>query len=454
MTDSPDDWFDEARALLQVPPGEDPSWPSPDDVPNTNAPVRWRPRMRRVLLVVVYWAVAAGWIAARRVEAPLVALLSFAAIVGLAPLLLFFRSRCSPAAATANYLAEQGSRARLRRRSWTMTTVGLFVATAAGLSGAVYGYVCFAESSTPFLRLTSLRWGVATFMVGVLLSLALSASRAARRAERTDAWLESEVEFGGPVGHESRVALLFGVAGGLVAALAIVGSVAAVQPPNPADSPANLLVVGESAADDAAWLERRFGLRAQGVVLSDAWTDAQVRFQGDPDQLETLMVLADLHGAGFLLVDLRSFPIDLANHTELSFGDTRGTRPRYAAIATGDVTFVEHAPLLATVGKTRSPFQPLGRHPASAGGPSSDLRDDHGRRLSMARALFAQPAFHSADDSQQGVTTGLDGRSYSLLRGVLYFDLDPDFWIRALATYSDIESQLTHGTTPRALLDP
>ena len=296
--------------------------------------------------------------------------------------------------------------------------------------------------------------GALFIAVALCCALATRRSRASGRSaadasEFEDALELTEAAEGGAPPRRAGAPLLAGVIA-LSVALAMAQW---VEPTNPGDSPGRVLVIGDDATTHARWLHERFGLQAEGLTPDQAWARAHELFSGERGQLESLTHLADLQGVGFVLVDLDEIEVDAEGRSDLTLAGRTGEPPAFASIATGDVTVLEYATAFggAPPGRSRSRWFPLGPHPVALGGGEAWMPEDAAARLALARSLFAQPAFHFPDFDDPERPPEFNGRSQTLLRGVLYFGLDPEFWPRAIERYADMEATISSQRVPSEL---
>ncbi len=440
--DPVDAWFDHARELLQdTPAPEPPRWPSASRMPG---------RARVVLRGLSGWAhllvvsLAVGTTLLGRIDPAWVTVVVFAALVSIGPRMLQHDRQALLAIDVAARLSAEAHQRAFDGRSWARSAWVLGLTCVAAAVAAGYTSSLFADSPTPYWRAAPLRWGAASALVGVLTVVAIHQWRCARSERRTanadaEALELSETADGRSWSSGSRAHVLVGLLCSSVAAAVALFT----GPENLDDSPAQVMVIGDDAKAHAAWLHERFGLHSEGLTLEEAWSRADASFDGEREQLETLTHLADLEGAGFVLLDLDAFGLDPAERGDLELSRSTGATPTFASIATGDVTRVRYMGGWGAQERSRAWWIPLGNHPVALGGAEPWMSGDDARRLALARAFFGQPAFHFPDFEHPENSPEFNGRSHTLLRGIIHFGLDADFWSRALGTYTALEDAVS-----------
>ena len=451
MSDYPDDdsdaWFDQLRESLPEP---EPGLPGPDAVPEV--PSRSGPSWRSVLLAVLALVVV-GLVVIGRADVWMMRLGAIAIVVGAAPRWLGRGTEVSLTADVATRVSREASARAKEGRGWKWGAGGQAgLVVLAGLATG-YTYDAYAASPAADLRDIPLRWSglLACFAVatGVLL-IEARRSEAARR-EATALIEELELDSVEEPTRSPLAALLLTSLFAMGAAFAIPRALA---PENRDDSPARVLVLGPQAESHARWLRSRFGLDAHAKTLDVAWSDAEQRFDGERGQFETLTHLADLEGFGFMLVDFEALPMALAERPDVELASPVPATPTFAAFATGDVIALEHY-VWSGRGRSRPEWAALGPNPATLGQADSWIEGQAAEHLALARALFAQPAFRESTDDYFGPEPlpPLTSKNYTLIRGIVFFDLPPAFWADALDTYQDIESMVGKHRVPPLLRD-
>lgn len=450
--DSFDEWFDEAASRLHANDREPvPTWPPPQGLP---AP--WRsslPKPAAVAYATLLFLMVAATLVGR-IDAAMVGVASFVAIVAVVPRLLHRREDEWLGADLATSLRRESEARAFNRRSWLLSAMGLLAACLLCLAATGYAYLLHADSPASYWQAAPLRWGALFIAAALCCALAYRRSRSSGRAaadarEFEDALELAEAAEGGAPPRRSGAPFLAGV----IALSVALAAAQLVGPTNLGDSPGRVLVVGDDATTHASWLHERFGLEAEGLTPDQAWTRADELFSGERGQLESLTHLADLQGVGFVLIDLDELEVDAEGRSDLTLAGHKGEPPAFASIATGDVTVLEYAAAFggAPPGRSRSRWFPLGPHPVALGGGEAWMPEDAAARLALARSFFAQPAFHFPDFDHPERPPEFNGRSQTLLRGVLYFGLDPEFWPRAIGRYADMEAAISSKRVPSEL---
>ncbi|MEM9459399.1 MAG: hypothetical protein AAGF11_34795 [Myxococcota bacterium] len=451
--ESVDEWFDEAASRLHANGREPvPAWPPPQRLP---AP--WRSHLPRPATVAyatfLLLMVAATLVG--RVDAALVGVASFVAIVAVAPHLLHRGQEDEWLGADLATSLRRESEARaFNRRAWRLSAITLLTACMLCLAATGYAYRLHADSPVSYWQAAPLRWAALLTTVALCCALAYRRSRSSGRSVADARELEDALELadaaeGGTPPRHTGAPLLAGV----IAMSVALAAAQLVGPTNLGDSPGRVLVIGDDATTHARWLHERFGLEAEGLTPDQAWARADELFSGERGQLESLTHLADLQGVGFVLVDLGELEVDAEGRSDLSLAGRKGEQPAFASIATGDVAVLEYAAGFggAPPGRSRSRWFPLGPLPVALGGGEAWMPEDAAERLALARSLFAQPAFHFPDFDHPERPPEFNGRSQTLLRGVLYFGLAPDFWTRATERYTDMETAISSKRVPLGL---
>ncbi|MCH9682992.1 MAG: hypothetical protein K0V04_16265 [Deltaproteobacteria bacterium] len=449
-----DAWYDEASALLNEDAVEA-RWPSPEQLPaRTGMPsVAWGTVMHVVVVAVICGAALMG-----RVDPWIVPTVSLAATASLGPRLILSRTGLREPVELAAGLRGETQAQAINAKTWTVSAWALGALALVALVAAGYTYGSYAASSTPFLRLAPLRWSLLTASLVGLCGLACVESWRAKEASTQASALELSLELGDAAegsnwSERAGARLLLA----LIAVCGAVGSSHVFVPDNEDDSPGRALVIGPRAVGHAAWIHERFGLEARGLSVDEAWERSAQRFSGQAGELETLTHLADLEGVGFVFIDLAAFPIDLGEREDIELVTSLTTDPGFAVLTTGDVNTLSYAGGWSSVGRTRSSWAPVGPHWASTGAAESwmhgeGMHRDAADHLALARALFAQPAFRQPPDIDEvGDPPQLNGRSHTLLRGVVYFGLHADFWYEAVSAYEGMEAAVAEGRIPPEL---
>lgn len=443
-----DTWFDEARSLLRE---DDPkaNWPTPQTLARRSPLARpmWGVAMHVLVVVVGCSAALLG-----RTDPMLIPAIGLAVVATLGPYVILERATLRRAGSLTASIRHEAQAHITNAATWKLSAwaLGILAVIAMVAAGLTYGR--YATSSTPFLRAAPLRWSLlATSLLG-LATLAVARLRGARRAAAETQAFAEELEFDDPTAVKSwsergGARLLLGLF-----AFSFAGASSyLLTPDNQDDSPARVLVVGPRAPEHAAWLNEQFGLEAKGLSIDDAWESAQDRFGGEAGELETLTHYADLEGIGFVFIDLRALTVELGKREDVRLVSPNAADAAFAVLATGDVNVLAYAHAWGGQPRTRDGWVPLGPHSTSFGQAEPWLREETADRIALARALFSQPAFLQPDSDNPENPPELNGRSHTLMRGMIYFGLPADFWHDALAAYTDMESVLARGDVPAAL---
>ncbi len=448
--DPSDAWYDEASLLLHEDAPEA-KWPTPQQLPR---PTRVPPRVWGVIMHVAFVAVVCGAAFVGRIDPVLVPVVSFAAMVSIGPRFILAGTGLRPTVDLATGLRLDAQAQAINAKTWEISAWALAISAVIALVAAGYTHGNYADSSTPFWRLAALRWSLLAAGLVALAGLARVESRRARGAGTQADELELELELGDAAegrswSERTRARLLVG----LLALSSAAASSHVLIPGNEDDSPGRVFVVGPAAARHATWLHERFGLEATGLSLDEAWDRSKQRFAGQAGQLETLTHLADLEGVGFVFIDLRAFPVELGEREDIELVPWDATEPRFAVLATGDVNILAYASSWGGQARTRAAWVRLGPHWTSRGAAEPWLQGDAADRMALARALFAQPAFREPDSDHPQNPPQLNGRSHTLLRGVIFFGLAPDFWVDAVEAYIQMETTVAQRQVPHGLED-
>lgn len=445
-----DAWLEDARSLLRededVPES---SWPTPEKL---STGLRVTARMLGVAVHVMLVVAGCGAALFGRTDPLLTPMVTFALVATLGPYFILERPASRAAVSVAAGMRGDAVAQRSNAKTWRISAwiLGLVAIVALVATGITYGR--YAGSSTPFLRAAPIRWSLLAASLLGLAALAVARFRSARRSSEQTAALIEELELDDPAATKSwsdrdRARLLLGLFGLSFAG----GSSYVLTPDNEPDSPARVLVVGPNAAEHAPWLHEHFGLEARGLSMDEAWATARQRFGGDTGQLETLTRYADLEGIGFVFIDLRAFPVEFSEREDVRLASPNAKESSFAVLATGDVNVLSHAYSWGGQPRSRARWVPLGPHSTTLAVADPRVEGKAADRIALARALFAQPAFLHPDTDNPENPPELNGRSQTLMRGMIYFGLPADFWHDAVASYTDMEAVLAKGRVPAEL---
>lgn len=333
----------------------------------------------------------------------------------------------------------EGDVRRFARAQVLWRSFGALALLLGGLA-LVGGLSAIVRVGTAGLRASNVAlWFGALVVAGGLWRLARG--RASRYADRLEEQIElrAALEFAEPMRLPQRGAIAIVAAVVAVTLAAAVGGFLLQE--NPSDSPARILLVTDDAADHDVWLYRTFGLRAEQVTLAEA------RRRGATDgSLRALADLADAEGSGFVLVDLDALDPGGAGTAAAGENDQGivGTAGRQAAhtfvaLDTGDVAhFANGLAYELAVGRERPWWVRTVRgNTASYGAPEAWIEDPRVRnRVAMTRALFEHRVFQAGPEASDRA------ENPTLMRGVIFHGLAPDFWARAIQTYEDSAAEL------------